>query len=133
MHANLSARYTGDFVDSKRDGRGVEHADDGVYTGEFADDARSGHGTLKGPEKDVYCGQWDAGLRSGKGSLVFGNGNGKYEGAWMFDRPEGHGVRVWPTDDTFEGSFFCGTMFRWVIRPLTSSRAYAWGRVCTVA
>lgn len=89
--------YTGGFVQGRRAGTGRELTEEGgVYTGEFAGDTRHGQGVLKGDQGDVYTGEWSLGLRSGRGEIVFGNGNGSFEGFWDTDRPEGHGKRIWP-------------------------------------
>ena len=66
----------------------------GMYRGEFIDGKFQGKGRLEIPvsflEKSIYVGDWDEGIRSGRGS--YWNGDGKlYIGQWSGDKRDGHG------------------------------------------
>ena len=66
----------------------------GSYAGNFRDGEFHGSGRLEVPisftEKEVYVGNWDMGVRSGRGTHW--NGRGKlYIGQWRDDRRNGYG------------------------------------------
>lgn len=80
------------------DGRGVlELATEwgkGKYSGYFTDGEFHGSGRLEVPisftEKTVYVGNWDMGVRSGRGTYWNGRGN-LYIGQWRKDMRHGQG------------------------------------------
>jgi hypothetical protein len=66
----------------------------GMYRGEFLNGKFHGKGRLEIPvsflEKSIYVGDWDEGIRSGRGT--YWNGDGKlYIGQWSGDKRNGHG------------------------------------------
>jgi len=66
----------------------------GKYVGNFKEGEFHGHGRLEVPisftEKSIYVGNWDRGIRSGRGK--YWNGKGKlYIGQWRDDERNGHG------------------------------------------
>jgi len=66
----------------------------GMYRGDFIDGKFHGNGRLEIPvsflEKSIYVGDWDEGIRSGRGT--YWNGDGKlYIGQWSGDKRNGHG------------------------------------------
>jgi hypothetical protein len=66
----------------------------GFYRGEFLGGEFHGKGRLEIPvsflEKSIYVGDWDEGIRSGRGT--YWNGDGKlYIGEWRDDKRNGHG------------------------------------------
>lgn len=65
---NLRRRYTGDWVNDKKEGRGTmffENED--RYDGFWKENQCSGEGRLIYKNGDVYVGQWHDGRRSGYG------------------------------------------------------------------
>lgn len=66
----------------------------GSYVGNFADGEFDGHGRLEIPlsftQKSVYTGNWDQGIRSGRGTYWNGRGN-LYIGQWRDDKRNGMG------------------------------------------
>lgn len=66
----------------------------GEYTGNFRDSEFHGSGRLEVPisftERAIYVGNWDMGIRSGRGT--YWNGKGKlYIGQWRDDKRNGQG------------------------------------------
>ena len=55
-------------------------------------------GNLKG---SIYDGSISNGLRSGKGIMIFNNGN-RYEGDWKNDKIEGKGIMFFNNGDRYE-------------------------------
>ncbi len=66
----------------------------GSYVGEFADGKFDGYGRLELPisflENEVYVGNWNAGIREGRGTHWNGQGN-LYIGQWRNDKRHGQG------------------------------------------
>ncbi len=82
----------------------------GEYYGNFRDGEFHGNGRLTVPisftERTVYVGNWDMGVRSGRGT--YWNGRGKlYIGQWRDDKRNGHGsyffgLREWRENEHSE-------------------------------
>lgn len=67
----------------------------GLYSGKFLEGEFHGQGRLEVPvsfrEKSIYVGNWERGIRSGRGT--YWNGNGKlYIGQWRDDERNGRGA-----------------------------------------
>jgi hypothetical protein len=127
--------FFGEFVDSRRNGRGYrlysngfmfkgEYANDKkvdgivcefstgseIYNGEWFNDNYHGHGTLRNPfNKSVYQGQFINGLFDGQGKILWSTGD-YYEGEFRQGRQEGKGVFVLIGLGKFKG-FFKGGIF----------------------
>ena len=43
----------------------------------------------------MYSGEWCEGVKEGEGEMVWGGGRERYNGHWVNDSPNGHGVYVW--------------------------------------
>lgn len=54
-----------------------------------------------------YKGDWECGLRSGKGRMEYGDGC-TYDGQWKDDLRHGQGVFVSPAEGTYEGQWLAG-------------------------
>ena len=62
---NILIQYLGDMM--KANGR--------RYTGEFVQGKRHGKGEMTFPNGDKYTGDWNEGRRTGHGLYLFANGN----------------------------------------------------------
>lgn len=84
----------------------------GVYTGELLNppDTPHGRGTIdyvSGPlNKYRYEGGWYAGLKHGQGKLT--GPDYEYEGSFVQDRIEGHGVKTYKDGHIYDGWFVAG-------------------------
>lgn len=117
-----NCRYVGDWRDNKRHGKGrFTWGDGGYYEGDWEGDLRSGRGVLELADGFKYEGGWVAnvmegkgvctyaaakgasqgqtyqgtfkgGLRDGRGSIFFPEGNAVYEGRFKEDRFDGQGT-----------------------------------------
>ena len=81
-----NAKYVGDWVEGKREGKGVmiwEHYNHpgSKYEGEWKNDKRHGKGTFTWSNGDKYEGEWKNGKTDGKGNITYKNGD-YMEGNW---------------------------------------------------
>lgn len=75
----------------------TSHSKDKKYSGDLKDDVPHGYGTMTYPDGAIYEGEWENGMRSGKGTYTYtyslSDGiRGKYEGEWRYGVYHGHGV-----------------------------------------
>ena len=76
------AKYTGEWLDGKRDGYGVQIWVDGSrYEGNWKNDKANGDGKLFHADGDVYEGGWMDDKAHGYGKYTHANG-ATYEGEW---------------------------------------------------
>lgn len=91
-----------------------------IYTGYISDYFPNGEGHMVYNETDgeksvcrTYDGNFRYGLRSGKGTCVYRNGD-TYTGDWDMDKPHGFGIYTWATNKYYfdgkmnEGQFYDG-------------------------
>jgi hypothetical protein len=122
-----SSVYTGQFVEGQKHGQGKENLPDGTfYEGAFANNKRHGQGRLyrwtQGPKRKkilIYQGEFDEGVRNGKGErfdCTFPC-KGKYFGEFTDGRQEGHGVFTTEEGFSYEGEWIDGISLDgdWVI------------------
>jgi len=97
-------KYTGQYKDGKRDGRGVyQYANGDIYEGQYQDGLFNGHGIFRFFNGDIYNGQFEAGLFHGTGS--FSTDAFQYVGGFKEDQFHGHGVCTFHNGEQFEGTF----------------------------
>lgn len=97
--------YEGEWRRSKRHGEGKETWEDGtVYEGAFADDAFHGLGTYRTPFAK-YRGNFEAGYKSGQGSVVYYKSKDTYDGEWRRNRFHGVGTYYWGNNTKYEGQW----------------------------
>ena len=80
------AKYEGDWVEGKREGKGVLTWTNGDNSGnkcdgEWKNDKRHGKGTFTWSNGDKYEGEWKNGKTDGKGNITYKNGD-YMEGNW---------------------------------------------------
>jgi len=99
--------YKGNFKDGKRNGQGIckyNTPEEKTYDGEWVNDMLSGKGTMIWANGDRYEGEWAADLRNGKGIQYWSNGT-IYDGEWKFGVLTGKGTIIWANGDRYEGDF----------------------------
>ena len=70
-----------------------------VYRGGFKDGHMDGHGLCRFfSTGNTYEGQWEAGMRHGRGKFVWGKGDW-FDGVFVNDQKDGEGVFYCATDD----------------------------------
>ena len=90
-------------------------ANKSVYVGDWEAGRRSGTGTLHYGglgSTTTFVGQFKDDLRHGKGTLKYPNDAGVYEGDWHNDQKCGHGTMVWYaglTSGSLNGEWYVGT------------------------
>jgi hypothetical protein len=73
----------------------------------FSSNDPRGKGTLTWRTGEMYMGEWDKGVRSGFGVLVFNKDSptDRYEGEWKEGKITGKGTYFWKDGQKFEGNF----------------------------
>ncbi|HXI09265.1 MAG TPA: hypothetical protein VNK06_00560, partial [Thermodesulfobacteriota bacterium] len=79
-----------------------------VYEGEWKEDKQSGKGVLVWPDGDRYAGEFKNDMFDGFGTYTFADGR-KYEGSWKDDKFNGRGTYSWPDGDRYVGEWKNGT------------------------
>jgi hypothetical protein len=77
------------------------------YTGQFVNGFRDGRGKMTMPNGATYDGQFSRGKMQGEGTMSYTNGD-KYVGAWSNDMPNGKGKYFFKTKERYEGNFVNG-------------------------
>lgn len=93
----------------EREGRGRSvYANKDVYVGDFKAGIREGNGTYRWAYLGMkYRGEYKNGVRNGKGTMWYTNG-AVYEGDWVDGRRQGHGRIEYPNLDVYEGEWQAG-------------------------
>jgi hypothetical protein len=103
-------RFEGDFVNGKREGRGLlTEPDGGTYDGMWSNDEFNGQGTYVWQDGAKYTGEWKNGIQDGYGIYFYANGD-KYAGYFKNNKFQGKGTYTWANGETFTGSFENGEM-----------------------
>ena len=98
-------KFTGEFVNGKRNGRGLMEWKNGTkYFGEWNDDNRHGRGVLMYFDGGVYSGQWRNGMFHGDGRATYANGD-KYKGQYENGKRHGKGKMVWRNGSEYDGGW----------------------------
>ena len=89
-------KYTGQFKNGKRHGRGIrKNADGSVFEGNYEEDQPSGQGKYTWADGESYDGAWKNGLFHGMGIKKLPDGT-VYDGLWDMGLPKGLGVCHYP-------------------------------------
>lgn len=143
MHGS---RYSGDYKNNRRDGRGTAfYPDKSVYVGEWIMGKRCGRGTYTKPDGSVYIGSFHNDFQHGLGvetklDVTFEGffaggkfqGPGKltvkneytYEGSFVNEEP--HGIGLWTEESvmSYEGSFVKGMFSGEGVKTLESGKTF---------
>lgn len=91
-------RYEGRWQQSARQGEGKEVWPDGsYYEGSWVKDKFHGQGTYYN-RNAKYIGEFEEGLKRGKGKIEYLGTNDTYEGEWLSNRFHGKGTYIWGSD-----------------------------------
>ena len=102
---NDGAKYEGDYKDDFKNGKGIYSYKDGSkYEGDWVKGLIEGKGILYYSNKDKYVGEFKNDLKEGRGIFYFNNGS-KYEGDWIKGKIEGKGILYYVNGDRYEGDF----------------------------
>ena len=103
-----NAVYTGEVLNGKRHGKGIQVWDDGAkYEGNWENDKSNGYGTFYHTDGDVYQGYWKNNRANGKGVYISSDG-GRYEGYWIDDVQNGFGTEKWNDGSCYQGNYDMG-------------------------
>jgi len=100
-----TAKYTGDMLNGKQHGYGVQQWEDGAkYEGEWKNGKTNGYGIFYHPEGDIYKGYWKDDKANGRG-IYIKKGEEQYDGEWANDFQDGYGVETWYDGSTYKGYY----------------------------
>ena len=102
---NEKAKYTGDMLNGKQHGYGIQEWEDGAkYEGEWKNGKTNGYGIFYHPEGDIYKGYWKDDKAHGHGTYIKKDEE-QYEGEWANDCQDGYGVETWYDGSTYKGYY----------------------------
>ena len=108
QNTQATDRFSGEYRDGKRTGRGVYTWADGErYEGEYRDDKRTGRGVYTWPNGDRYEGGFRDGHFHGRGIMTWVDGS-RYEGDWQESRAHGSGTKIEPDGSVYTGQWARG-------------------------
>ncbi len=86
------------------------YASNSKYTGQFQNSLRHGKGKMTYQDGNIYEGPFVHGKKSGEnGAMTFAANGDKYVGQWQSDQPNGKGKYYFFTKERYEGDFVNGT------------------------
>jgi len=85
-------------------GVGFERHASGTLMGEFDGHDLHGYAVLVVPGRDWCCGRWKRGVRHGRATVAFADGE-RYEGDWRHDAMHGRGAATFANGNTYEGEW----------------------------
>lgn len=85
-------------------GNTTREEETGTYTGELVYGLKHGKGTFVFKNGDKYTGDFDSGLFHGKGTYVWADGT-TYTGDYVSDKRTGKGTMTWSNGNTYTGDF----------------------------
>lgn len=100
---------TSEYISSERaketlTGYGTKEDSDGVYTGDLVAGIRHGKGKMVWKSGNSYEGEWVNGKMHGKGLYLKSNGD-SYNGDWVENKITGYGIYSFAGGDVYEGEF----------------------------
>ena len=100
--------YEGEYKDDKFNGLGTHRTPFAKYTGQFVDGLKEGKGKVEYYKtRDTYDGAWSKNRFHGIGTYFWAS-NTKYEGQWHNGLRSGFGVMIEPTGEKYEGHWQSG-------------------------
>ena len=100
----------GKFIKGKINGKGIlQNRRGNLYTGDLVDSKRDGYGELH-TNKIHYIGYFKEDKLCGKGSIEFLKEGHKYEGEFRNNQINGKGIFKWNNGDIYEGMMENGKM-----------------------
>ena len=116
-------KYTGEWKDGKRHGRGkTEFSDGDIYEGNYSNDMMEGNGVYRWADGDIYDGSWKNGDMEGRGVLTYAadgelpdelggcsfNAKDKIDGVFKADKRHGACMYTFFNGETFPCTFVEG-------------------------
>ena len=77
-----------------------------MFEGDLINGEINGKGKIFFEDGSYYIGQWKKGLRNGKGTTYYSNGNIQYEGDWRNGKNEGKGIFYYNNGDRSMGDYY---------------------------
>jgi hypothetical protein len=105
---NTGCRFEGDFVNDKREGKGVLLTASTKYIGEFRNDKKCGDGTLIWNDSSMYNGPFRDGMFHGNHGVLCESDGRQYKGEWACGLKHGAGEEKMPDGCVYVGEFANG-------------------------
>ena len=100
----------GKFIDGTLNGKGIyKKSNNSLYTGDFVNSLREGFGELY-TNRIHYIGEFKENKLNGKGIIEFLKEGHKYEGDFKNNEINGRGIFQWKNGDIYEGDMTDGKM-----------------------
>ena len=106
-------KYVGEYINNKPHGNGImyyaqnDENNRKYYEGEWVNGIRQGKGTLVWNNGDKFIGYWKDGLRNGTGTLYYATGE-IYKGNWLNGKRHGNGTMYYAQDDEDNRKYYEG-------------------------
>ena len=108
LQINENAVYTGQILNGKQHGYGIQEWNDGAkYEGEWENGKTNGYGTFYHPGGDIYKGYWKDDKANGRGIYTSISGI-EYDGEWKDDCQDGYGIEKWNDGSKYKGNYKLG-------------------------
>ncbi|XP_028650659.2 ankyrin repeat and MYND domain-containing protein 1 [Erpetoichthys calabaricus] len=105
VNMRVDHSYSGDLVDMKKHGMGVqEWADGSTYKGQFQNDMKHGFGVFTWPNGEIYKGEFYKDHRHGHGVYQWPGGS-HFTGKFFLNRKEGYGILEYEDGTIFQGLY----------------------------
>ncbi|XP_039622414.1 ankyrin repeat and MYND domain-containing protein 1 isoform X3 [Polypterus senegalus] len=105
VNMRVDHSYSGDLVDMKKHGMGVqEWADGSTYKGQFQNDMKHGFGVFTWPNGEIYKGEFYKDHRHGHGVYQWPGGS-HFTGKFFLNRKEGYGILEYEDGTIFHGLY----------------------------
>ena len=105
IQINENAIYTGQILNGKQHGYGIQEWSDGAkYEGEWENGRTNGYGTFYHPGGDIYKGYWKDDKANGRGVYTSIEGI-EYDGEWKDDCQDGYGIEKWNDGSKYKGHY----------------------------
>jgi hypothetical protein len=102
-------QYDGEWLDGLKHGIGKAILPGSLYEGSWEAGKRSGKGSLTYFNGVRYVGEWKADLQHGPGVLSASDTEIIYTGNWLAGSPHGSGTMTYfPSNDVYQGNFYSG-------------------------
>jgi hypothetical protein len=102
-------QYDGEWLDGSKHGTGRSIVPGSVYEGNWEAGKRSGRGTITYSNGYRYVGEWKNDLQQGPGMLTCNDSDVIYQGSWVAGAPHGSGTMTYfPSGDVYVGDFYEG-------------------------
>ena len=100
--------YKGDFINSLREGNGIDESEGNKYEGQFIKDKKSGKGKINFNNGDIYEGDFENNKFNGEGHYIWKKNGHEYIGQYLNGQFNGKGFYKWGNEEYYKGDYKMG-------------------------